>query len=126
MQIPDIHFTAWEQAVFVCLMIVLVSLMLSWQSRESRALRDFQAEQEKKRLESELKRDREWREWMDKNQRIADLKLEAVQQSIEGLVTIVKMVSIQVDAHRTEFAVAAEEQMRILSNRRAGRKTNAE
>lgn len=69
--IPDI---AWEQAVFVCLFIILVIGLLRWFSKQQANWQDFINSQ-----------NAEWRGWMDKAEIRTATQMRNVTSTLEKL-----------------------------------------
>lgn len=102
-QVPAVPFTAWEQAVFVVLLIVMVVIVLRWQARENKSARDFQASISRFMSDQQSKRDNDWRQWMEDQKQLDNQRLEAVQTALEALAALVKSVDQNITEHRAEF-----------------------
>lgn len=88
----NIPSTAWEQAVFVCLFIVLVIIILAWMSRETTASRKFQSDQAK-----------DWRFFMEnENKKNVEFSL-AVKQSLDSVVAVVARLADEVRSNSDEI-----------------------
>ena len=87
-----IPFTAWDQAVFVCLFLILVVAVLSWMSKENNANRKFQSDQAK-----------EWQDFMDaQNKKNEQISL-AVKSSLDGVTAVVSRLADEVRTNNDEI-----------------------
>ena len=91
-----IPFTAWEQAVFVALFVVLVGSLLYWVERQSSNWRkdmserderwqNFTSERDAQRQEFTRERDEQWQKWLDKADTRTAAQLKALTEVIEKL-----------------------------------------
>jgi len=78
----SIPFTAWEQAVFVALFILLVIALLSWFTRQQRSWQDFMNDQNKRWQESIDKQNMSWQSWLDARE---DRECDSLQKVTDAL-----------------------------------------
>lgn len=83
--LPD---TAWEQAVFVCLFIVLVVLLLNWFSKQQDKWQQFMFGQDEK-----------WRNWLDRANCNTAEAMKGVTDALNAVNTNLHSLSDQLDAH---------------------------
>ena len=113
-----VPYTAWEQAVFVCLIIVLVLGLLAWMSRETKSSREFQkaeseardraqAERDRERDKAQAERDSQWRQFFrDFSIEQANRETQnnaAVLKSLDGTTASIQALAEGVNAQRAEF-----------------------
>ena len=80
-----IPFTAWEQAVFVALFIVMVVLLLTWFSKQQKSWQEFMRSQNESWQNSIREQNESWQKWLnEENQRECDA-MEKVTKSLEKL-----------------------------------------
>lgn len=72
--ISAIPYTAWQQAVFVVLFIVVVLVLLNWQSKQQEKWQTF--------IQN---RDRQWQEWMKETNCQTTDAMEHVTEALEKL-----------------------------------------
>ncbi len=87
--IQAIPYTAWQQAVFVVLFIVVVLVLLNWQSKQQEKWQAFIQE-----------RDRQWQEWMKETNCQTTDAMEHVTEALEKLTHKIDVTVVgKLDAH---------------------------
>jgi len=101
--VKAIPFTAWEQAVFVGLFIVLIALILFWVSRENKINRQFQQSESAAREIAQAARDAEWRLFLQQQRENDNQVSEAVKSSLDALTAITRQLVQEVQGQRADF-----------------------
>ena len=83
--IASIPFTAWEQAVFVALFIVLVLGLLAWFSKQSGKWQDFIERQNDRWQRSVDYQNAQWQTWMNEQNKRDTASMDKVIFSIQAL-----------------------------------------
>lgn len=111
----SIPFTAWQQAVFVGLFIVLVVALLGWFSRENARVQKFQDGQNESWQRFLRESNERWQHWLDKS---ATDTVDAMGKVTEAL----ERLSAQLDEHdkRVDARVDAAAAGRKMTKPRGG------
>ena len=81
----SIPFTAWEQAVFVVLFIILLAVLLPWFTKQQRSWQDFIDTQNTRWQDAIKDTDARWQSWM-KEQNLSQCEsMKQITEAIEGL-----------------------------------------
>jgi preprotein translocase subunit SecF len=104
----SIPFTAWEQAVFVVLVIVLVITLVAIWNREANASRVFQAEQSREWQEFISGQDDKWRTFSKEQREANNTEMRSVSQSLRDLAQVTSGLAREVQEMRQESRVHAD------------------
>lgn len=85
--VPTIPASAWEQAVFVCLFLIAIGIILSWQSKQNDKNQSFM-----ERMNTS------WQNFLEKHESKSDKALERVVDSINCLTDKIEDHDAHVDA----------------------------
>ncbi len=80
-----IPFTAWEQAVFVVLFIVMVVTLLSWFAKQQKSWQDFMNDQNNRWQKSIDELNAQWQKWLAEQNVRECASMEKVSASLEKL-----------------------------------------
>jgi uncharacterized membrane protein YhiD involved in acid resistance len=88
----SLPFTAWEQAVFVALFVVLVLALLAWFSRQQGQWQNFIQE-----------RDEQWQKFLTNQRESDNAKSEAMTESLNALTAATQALIVEVQGQRSDF-----------------------
>jgi len=110
-----IPFTAWQQAAFVGMFIVLVVVLLAWFSKENAKAQKFQQDQNDSWQRFLKESNDRWQHWLDKSQTETVDAMGKVTEALERL-------SAQLDEHdkRVDARVDAAANGRKTAKPRGG------
>ena len=110
-----IPFTAWQQAVFVGLFIVLVVALLAWFSKENAKTQNFQQKQNESWQRFMREQNDRWQRWLDKSSADTVDAMTKVTEALERL-------STQLDEHdkRVDSRIDAAAAGRRMTKPRGG------
>jgi uncharacterized membrane protein YhiD involved in acid resistance len=95
--------SAWVQAVFVCLFIVLIIWLLSWMSKRDETTRQFQSAESDKWQVFIAKENENWREYNRKQREENNCAMAKVDESLTNLAMITGKLVTTVDEMRTDI-----------------------
>jgi ABC-type multidrug transport system fused ATPase/permease subunit len=91
MTADTIPFSAWEQAVFVALFVVLVSTLLVWFSKQSDKWQQFMFDIDEK-----------WRAFSKEQREQNNCKMENVENALNNLTTVTQALVAEVKEMRSD------------------------
>lgn len=90
--VESIPLSAWQDAVYVCLFIVMIIVVLGWQSRQQKQWQDFSDDQNTKWQNGIADLDARWQRWLEK-QNVRD------RESMKSITEAIERLSVKMDAH---------------------------
>jgi hypothetical protein len=103
-----IPYSAWEQAVFVALFVVLLTVMLIWSSKSQKDWQDFI-----------YKRDQDWHGWMDKSNATTNAFMDRVTCALDKLTQ-------SLEDHDDKVEVRFEQATQLMSKPVTRKKADAD
>lgn len=98
-----IPFTAWEQAVFVALFVVIIAILLKWFSSQQGKWNDFIT-----------KRDDQWQGFLANQRDIDQQRYEGVEQNVANLTKVTGGLVEEVQNMRADFRAHDEMEREVL------------
>ena len=93
-EISAIPFSAWQQAAFVCLFIVLIIILINWFSKQSKNWQDFIEVSNEK-----------WRAFNKEQRTENNCAMSEVQGSLKDLTTVTQALVSEVKEMRSDTSV---------------------
>lgn len=98
-----IPFTAWEQAVFVGLFIVLVGGILAWVTRQGEMQRKWSEAMARNLQDWVHKRDLDWMGFLREQRQADDAQRCDDRTKLDEMAEAIKALTASFGTHRTEF-----------------------
>ena len=103
-----IPFTAWEQAVFVALFVVIIAILLRWFSTQQGKWSEFIS-----------KRDDQWQGFLANQREIDQERYEGVEQNVANLTEVTSGLVREVQKMRADFQAHDEMERELLRKAKA-------
>lgn len=101
-----IPYSAWEQAVFVVLFVLLVIALLRWFSSQQGKWQEF--------IQS---RDDQWQEFLSHQREVDQERYEGVEESVKNLTKVTSELVKEVQDMRSDFRSHDEMEREVLRKR---------
>jgi ABC-type multidrug transport system fused ATPase/permease subunit len=101
-EVTAIPFTAWQQAVFVVLIILFVAWVLSWMAKQNASTRDFQQSESDKWQKFIADLNENWRKFNREQREENNSRMSDVNQGLGNLTKVTEGLVMEVREMRTE------------------------
>lgn len=105
-----IPYTAWEQAVFVALFIVMIVALLAWFGKQQKSWQEFMNHQNSKWQKTVDEQNNQWQHWLEEQNQRECASMDRVTAALEKL-------STKIDAHDDKVDSRISDAVALVSKR---------